>query len=51
MNSIQQTKTAFKKYARNYSIEIIKDKDRNMNDPLVQLEASKPLKKTYLEIY
>ena len=34
---------AFKKYARSCSFEIIKDKDGNMNDPLAQLEASKPV--------
>ena len=38
-----QTVKAFKKYARSYSIEIMKDKDGDMNDPLTQLEASKPV--------
>ena len=41
--SIVQTVTVFKKCERNYNIEIIKDKDGNMNDRLVQLEASKPV--------
>ena len=41
--SIVQTVTVFKNCARNCDIEIIKDKDGNMNDPLVQLEASKPV--------
>ena len=31
-----------KKYARSYSNGIIKGKDGNMNDPLVQFEANKP---------
>ena len=39
--NIDQTVAAFKNYARSYNIEIIKDKDGNMNDPLVQLEVSK----------
>ena len=38
--NILKTAKAFKRYARSYSIEIIKDKDGNMNDPLAQLEAS-----------
>ena len=38
--NIVKTVEAFKKYARSYSIEIMKDKDRNMNDPLAQFEAS-----------
>ena len=42
LNVVQTTK-AFRRYARSYSIEIIKDKNRNMNDSLVQLEASKPV--------
>ena len=46
--NIVQTVTAFKKYARSYSIEIIKDKDGNMNDPLVKLEASRPVIKYLL---
>ena len=41
--NIVKTAKAFKRYARCYSIEIIKDKDENMNDPLAQLEASKPV--------
>ena len=40
--------TAFKKYARSYIIEIIKDKDKKMNEPLVQLKASKPVIKDLL---
>ena len=40
-----------KKYARSYSNGIIKGKDGNMNDPLVQLEANKPAIKDCLEIY
>ena len=39
--NIIQTVTAFKKYATGYRIEIIEDKDGNMSDPLIQLEASK----------
>ena len=42
LNVVKTTK-AFRRYARSYSIEIIKDKNRNMNDSLVQLEASKPV--------
>ena len=42
LNTVKTAK-AFKKYARSYSIEIIKDKDGNMNDALVQLEANKPV--------
>ena len=38
--NIVKTEKAFKKYARRYSIEIIKDKGRNINDPLAQLGAS-----------
>ena len=41
--NIVPTVTAFKKYVRSYRIEIIKDKDGNMNDPSVQLEARKPV--------
>ena len=41
--NIVQTVTAFKKCARSYSTEIIKDRDGNMNDPSGQLEASKPV--------
>ena len=40
--NIVQTVTAFKKCARSYSIEIIKDKDGNTNDPIAQLEANRP---------
>ena len=46
LNMINASKT-FKRYARIYSIEIIKDKDGNMNDPLAQLEASKPVTKDF----
>ena len=42
LNVVKTTK-AFRRYARSYSIEIIKDKNRNMNHSLVQLEASKPV--------
>ena len=42
LNVVKTTK-AFRRYARSYSIEIIKDKNRSMNDSLVQLEASKPV--------
>ena len=31
----------FKKYTQSSSIEIMKDEDINMNDPLAQLEPSK----------
>ena len=41
-SNIVKTAKAFKRYA-SYNIEIIKGKDGNMNDPLVQLEASKPV--------
>ena len=44
LNIVKITKP-FKKYAKSYSIEIIKDKDGNMNYPLVQLKASKPVAK------
>ena len=46
--NIVLTVTAFKKYARSYSIKIIKDKDGNMIDLLVQVSQ---LLKTYLDIY
>ena len=39
--SIVKIVKAFKKYARRYNIEIMKDKDGNMNDPSAQLEVSK----------
>ena len=42
---IVKTAIAFKKYAKSHSMEIIKEKDENVNDPLVQLEASKPVAK------
>ena len=41
--NIVQTVTAFKNYSRSYKIEIMKDKDGNVDDPLVQLEANKPV--------
>ena len=41
--NIVKTAKAFKGYAKSYSIEIIKDKDENMNHLLAQLEASKPV--------
>ena len=42
---MKHSKTAktFKRHGRGYNIEIKKDKGRNMNDPLVELEASKPV--------
>ena len=40
LNLLKRAK-GFKKQARRYSIEIIKDKEGNMNDPLAQLESSK----------
>ena len=40
--NIVKTAKAFERYARSFGIEIIKDKDGTMNDPLSQLEASKP---------
>ena len=43
--NIVKTVKAFKKYVRSYSSEIMKDKGRNTNDPLAQLEASKPVLK------
>ena len=46
--NIVKTAKAFKKYARSYSIEIIKDKDGNLNDELAQLEAGKPVMKDLL---
>ena len=39
--NIIKTAKAFKRYARSYCIELIMDKDGNINDALVQLEASK----------
>ena len=39
--NIVQTAKAFLKYARSYSIDIMKDKNGNMNDSLAHLEASK----------
>ena len=41
--NIVQTVTAFKKCTRSYSIEIIKDIDGNMNDPIAQLKAGRPV--------
>ena len=34
---------AFKKYTRSCNIEVMKDKDGSLDDPLTQLEASKPV--------
>ena len=45
--NIVKTAKAFKKYARSHNIEIIKDKDGNMNDPLAQLEVSKSIIKDF----
>ena len=45
--NIVKTAKAFKKYARIHNIEIIKDKDGNMNDPLAQLEVSKSVIKDF----
>ena len=39
LNIVKAAK-AFKRYARSYNIEIIKDKDGNMNSTLAQLKAS-----------
>ena len=39
--NILKTAKAFKRHARSFGTEIIKDKDGNMNDPLAKLEASK----------
>ena len=44
LNIVKKVK-AFKKYVRSYSSEIMKDKGRNTNDPLAQLEASKSVLK------
>ena len=41
--NIVQTVTTIKKYARSFNNEMIKDKDRNMNNSLVRLKASKPV--------
>ena len=51
--NIVKTAKAFKRYARSYCIETIKDKDGKMNNPLAQLEAkaSKPVIKSCVEIY
>ena len=35
LNTVKTAK-AFKRYARSYNIETIKDKDGNMNDSLIQ---------------
>ena len=43
--NIVKTAKAFKRFARSYSTEIMKDKNGNMNDPLAQLEASKTVLK------
>ena len=42
LNIVKSAK-ALKNYARSYSIEIIKDKDGNLIDPLIELEARKPV--------
>ena len=41
--NIVKTAIAFKRYAKSYSTEIIKDKDENIKDRLAHLEASKPV--------
>ena len=41
--NIVKTAKAFKRYAKSYSTEIIKDKDENIKYPLAHLEASKPV--------
>ena len=50
---IKYSKTVkpFKNYGRSFNIETIKNKDGNMNDSLVQLEANKPVIKDLLKIY
>ena len=48
LNIVKTAKT-FKKYAKLYSIEIMKDKDGSTNDPLAQLEVSKPVFKDLLK--
>ena len=45
--NIAKTAKAFKRYARSYSTETIKDKDENMNDLLARLEASKAVIKDF----
>ena len=40
LNIVKSAK-ALKNYARSYSMEIIKDKDENLNDPLIELETRK----------
>ena len=42
-SNIVRTAKAIKRYSRSYSIAIVKDKDVNIDDPLAQLEASKPV--------
>ena len=43
--NIVKTAKALKRYAKSYSIEITKDKNGKMSDPLPQLEASQPVMK------
>ena len=49
LNLLKRAK-GFKKQARRYSIEIIKDKEGNMNDPQLSQNLVKQLLKTCLEI-
>ena len=50
MNQIQQKQQKpFRKYVRSYSIEIMKDKNGNINNSLIQLKASKPVIKDLLK--
>ena len=41
--NLVQTVKKFKKYARSYNIEIMKDKGGDMRDTLAQLKTSKPV--------
>ena len=45
--NIVKTAKAFKRYVKSYCTEIIKVKGGYMNDPLGQLEASKPVIKDF----
>ena len=45
--NIIKTPKAFKRYAKDYSIEITNNKDENINDSSVQLGASKPVVKDF----
>ena len=50
LNIVKTVKT-FKKYVRSYSIDIMKDKGRNTNDSLAQLEPSKSfIKKVFKDL-